>query len=789
VTGSTIDDEARHRLVLCAWGPVISRYGSAKDAAVVVGLVVAAALFWRFRIIAPATVSGAVLGSGDFFTQIYPMWYRASRWMLAGTIPLWNPFQFCGYPFLATVQYGVLYPLNLPFLLLRTEVAIEVAIVLHLFAAGLFMYLYGRGIRLSRLGAAAAAITFMWSGFMVSQAVWFTSALAAAAWLPLAFLAVEKICERQRWRWAVLLATAVAMPIFAGYLQTWVYSVYAVAAYASARVLVIVLQRRRRAPVGRISGLVVGGVVLGLCLAAIQILPSFELQALTPRHPGGLPLGQLLPFGPTVPQRLLSEALSAVPGPPRSTYLGVLALLLIPLSGCASVGRWRTACLGVLALLSIGIAISVRTPLFQLYRVLPVVGWFRFPERILVVYAFAGAALCGIGFNVATRAADATVTMRRMLPAVLATVLGLGWLQAAAMPALSRVYLCLGVILFWAAGLLKRRLARRVVLFALVSIIGCDLFNATQNLHRHPYHGLAVLDAEGELFDFIRRNQGLDRTYIHDVELDWAVMAKQGTLREIYSITDYEPLSLSRYEKFFHLLERPALSPVARPLFSGMLDVDPRGPQFRLFDLMSVRYIVTPTRETRFHQALEAAHWQAVWRSQTGRYLIYENSSVLPRAYVAYDVIRVRDEEAALPAISQASFDPTTTAVVEADTPDLSTDRSDRSITAARIVSDQPTRIVIESDAPAAGYLVLTDTSYPGWKVAVDGEPRAIYPANYLFRAVPVPAGHHVVTYVYDPLSFKVGAGITLAALGGIALGTALRFAGRRRTQPTPPSA
>ena len=68
--------------------------------------------------------------------------------------------------------------------------------------------------------------------------------------------------------------------------------------------------------------------------------------------------------------------------------------------------------------------------------------------------------------------------------------------------------------------------------------------------------------------------------------------------------------------------------------------------------------------------------------------------------------------------------------------------------------------------------LVLSDMYYPGWKAFVDGEETKIYRADYTFRAIPLNAGTHQVEFVYDPISFKVGAGVTvLGILGCIGMG------------------
>ena len=113
------------------------------DMAIAVGFGVVAVAFWYLRIIVPAHEM-YFAASHDPYTQIYPMVNRAAEWIRQGHIPLWNPFQFCGQPFLASVLYGVFYPLNFPFLLLSTAAAIEVVAVLHLFTTGVLTYAYAR---------------------------------------------------------------------------------------------------------------------------------------------------------------------------------------------------------------------------------------------------------------------------------------------------------------------------------------------------------------------------------------------------------------------------------------------------------------------------------------------------------------------------------------------------------------------------------------------------------------------------------------------------------------------
>ena len=55
--------------------------------------------------------------------------------------------------------------------------------------------------------------------------------------------------------------------------------------------------------------------------------------------------------------------------------------------------------------------------------------------------------------------------------------------------------------------------------------------------------------------------------------------------------------------------------------------------------------------------------------------------------------------------------------------------------------------------------LVVSEISYPGWEASIDGQSVPVRRANYLFRAVEVPPGDHVVQFRFDPLSWKVGLG------------------------------
>jgi uncharacterized membrane protein YfhO len=89
-----------------------------------------------------------------------------------------------------------------------------------------------------------------------------------------------------------------------------------------------------------------------------------------------------------------------------------------------------------------------------------------------------------------------------------------------------------------------------------------------------------------------------------------------------------------------------------------------------------------------------------------------------------------------------------------------------------QIISESNNRLRVHAETPENGLLVVSDTFFPGWKAFVDGREERILQANYQFRAVALPSGSHQVEFVYDPLSFKLGAlGTVLGIAGCLALG------------------
>ncbi|MGD9496355.1 MAG: hypothetical protein AB7Y46_08590, partial [Armatimonadota bacterium] len=106
----------------------------------------------------------------DGVAQFYPWRLFAAREARAGRLALWNPHQFCGYPFMANGQSALLYPPNWLLPLIDVCWGMGLLAALHCFLASLLSYLFARRVGIGPPAALFGAIAFAYGGFMVAWA-------------------------------------------------------------------------------------------------------------------------------------------------------------------------------------------------------------------------------------------------------------------------------------------------------------------------------------------------------------------------------------------------------------------------------------------------------------------------------------------------------------------------------------------------------------------------------------------------------------------------------------------
>ena len=385
----------------------------------------------------PATRGNLIISPDDGIIFNVPMRVAVANLIRAGHLPLWNPYIFCGLPLFGAAQAGVLFPLNWFFLAFSPPVATNLMMLSSYIVAALGAYLYARRSGSSIAGAALTSLVWQGSGFLIGQ-IGHTNILHTAALLPWLLWAVDGYGASGKRRRGVLLAVLVAVQVFAGHQQTFVYALLVVTAYA------VVMwrapkeqkeasqqsQQLKQSRAAYLSSLVF--IAAGMALAAVQILPTLELLRNSLRSDASYDFFTSF----SLPPRFLwtffapyvvgggDGQLFRAPyvGPAfYAEYVGYLGLGTIALASLALVLKRdaRTKFWTVVALVGITLALGRYTP-FSFYKLIyavPVLNLFRVPARHLMEVEFALAVLAGRGLTAISEARDRAKTLRWVLVA------------------------------------------------------------------------------------------------------------------------------------------------------------------------------------------------------------------------------------------------------------------------------------------------------------------------------------------------------------------------------------
>lgn len=184
--------------------------------------------------------------------------------------------------------------------------------------------------------------------------------------------------------------------------------------------------------------------------------------------------------------------------------------------------------------------------------------------------------------------------------------------------------------------------------------------------------------------------------------------------------------------------------------------------------LSSVRYVLVHTRTVTFDQAVstmkEAGFDKVAW--QSAHVTILEDRHWQPLARIYSRVLPVAggygEELTHLAAADRAQ----TAIVAQTDAAKADTRLTEATATVpARVTRLNPYQIRVQTDSPAPGMLVLSETWHPNWQVTVDGQPATVERANVAFMGVRLDAGKHDVLYSYLPTTLVAGWMVTAATV------------------------
>ncbi len=352
----------------------------------------------------------------DSVAQFYPWRLLTHQAARNGELPLWNPFQFCGYPFAANGQSALFYPPNWLYFAVHPRRAMGVSAALHYLLAAIFVFGLSRALGAGRLAALFSSAAFTFGGFMVTW-IELPTLVNSFVWLPLAWWGIEVVFRGQAARGALMLASALGLTVLAGHLQVaayvWIFAMlYAVGA--------LVLRRGYRP---RRAGWLAGAVAVGAMLSLVQLLPTWELGALSPRGGGGpsaagfafhhqralRPLELLTLVQPDFLGSPVTGDYAGISYSEHCGFVGLTTLLL----GAGGVlwgrGRRLTWALWAVALFALWGAMG-GLPAVLLYWGVPKLGQAGGFSRLLSVWTLAASLCGGLGLDALLRACERRAT-------------------------------------------------------------------------------------------------------------------------------------------------------------------------------------------------------------------------------------------------------------------------------------------------------------------------------------------------------------------------------------------
>ncbi len=719
----------------------------------------------------------------DFGFFAYPLahYQRESFWR--GELPLWNPFNFCGVPFLAQWNTMPLYPPALIYLILPLRWSLSFFCLLHLFWAGLGMYLLAYRWTGHRFAAAVAGLLFAFNGFSLNLLMW-PSHIATLSWMPWVILLVER-AWMEGGRKCVGAALVGALQMLAGGPETILFTWLLLSALWLGRVAQV-FRNSGRAPADlgtqqqtvRLSSLLWRfPIVVGLvsALAAAQLLPFLDLTAHSQRQVGyadsrwALPpwgwVNFLVPmaFGRTWTTGIFFQHFQSWTS---SYYLGCGALVL-GLLGLGTVRSKRVWLLASVAGVGLVLAFGDRTVVYRwLGRLIPQLSLMTNPVKFVTFVVFAVPLLAAYGIVSWQRApvSNEKNIERRLIVisgCLLVLIAGiLAWAKffplaydefpATLRNGFSRAGFLVAttvLLLVWRRN--SRPKFQAIMSLALLALFWLDVL--THEPVQNPSVPTWVYQpglARAKLAMNPQPSLGGSRAMITapaDLKLTQSIISSLKDNFLVKRLGYFANCNLldevPKVNGFFSLCPREC-DELNTVLYAMPYEDFPH-----LNDFMSVSQITAPDK---------SFDWVA-------------RDTFLPLVTAGQKPLFLNDSNS-LSGICATNFDATKLVLLPLDKkPFVSvTNRTKAQVLSTKFSAH---RAEAEVEAAETSLVVFSQTYYHLWRATVDDRPVPLLRANYAFQAVQVPAGRHRVKVTYEDRNFRAGAMISGLALAGCCLG------------------
>lgn len=712
----------------------------------------------------------------DVLRMIFPWKEFAIDSLKNGQIPLWNPYNFSGTPFLANFQNGFFYPFNLLFLLFSKLDAWTLYILFQPLLSALFTYVFLRELKVSKISAVFGGLVFAFSSYMV---VWmeYGNIGHSIIWLPLLLFLTEKIINKKSIGYSILFISTLTQSIFAGYIQTTLYL------FIFSLIYIIFRLNQEKKLKSKTLLYLSFLFILSVFISSIQLFPTIELFLYSAREAYSTDAISKLLIPPIHIATFFAPDFFGNPATrnyflegtyiERVSYIGVIPLLFFVLAIGKKVPKifwfFLASCATVL-LLSFNNPIS-----FFLYSFkIPVLNT-GVPTRIMYLFGFSAAICSAIGFDIWLKQKNI-----RIFPqiAILSTVYIILWISVLLIPKIesnsqllqnlliSKRNLIFPTFIFLSGSCLlvmTRFIGRKhFLVFVFISLLLFEQFNFFRKIT--PFSPREYFYPETSVLSKLKEIQGLERMWGFE---DGYMEANIQTHEKIFSTDGYDPLFIKRYAELVNSGKNGKIEPVPRSyvVIPSSFGESLKDNHYRdvLLDLLGVKFILNKNeflgkKNELDYLAFPQEEYSLIY--QKSPWQIYRNNDALPRFFLTDSFIVEKDKEKIISELYDNKRN-TKTVILEEDL-NISIQKGKGKI---KLIKYSSNIINFSVDTQSNNILFISDTFYPGWKAYVDEKETKVYRANYAFRAVPVPKGKHKVVMTYSPSSFNLGLKISLIGL------------------------
>ncbi len=733
-------------------------------------------LYYPFRDIYSKTNPNGVPFKNFLITdpvrQQYPWKNLTVSSLKKGELPLWNPYNAAGTPLSANFQSAVFYPLNILFFTMPFQIAWTLNVILQPLLAGLFLYFYLRNLNLDKLSSVFGSISFSFSGFFIAWMEWGT-VLHSALWLPLILLSIDKIfnhfIDNQKSKisfdpelkteghiknkklliWSFIFVFSLTSSFFAGHLQTFFYLFIFSIVYLTARLFQYGKDRR-------VLFLFAICCLLFAILTLVQWYPTLQFIILSARdidQISWLTPGWFIPI-----QNLIQFVAPDFLGNPTTLnywgiwnyaeFVGYIGIVPLIISFYALFFRKdkKTLFFGTAFFLSLIFVLPNIFSQIPFQLKIPLI-YTSQPTRLLFIADFSLSILAALGFNHLAKEKNkkAMLYVLAIFLLVFASLwffvlnfgretLSLENLKVARQNLIlpSAIFILtalvlLVLVLHSSGNKLKTRISK-FILFTLVVITVFDLLRFGWKFT--PFTKKDYLFPSTPLISFLKNQKEPFRV----ISVDSRIFPPNFSgVFGIQSLDVYDPLYLKRYGELIAASERG--KPDINPPFGFNRIINPKNYESSLISLLNVKYILSLSE-------INSPNLKKVFTD--GNTIVYENSSVIPRAFFVKNVLSATSKQEAIDFLFNIEYKLNETAVVEEEN-----NRFKIAFNVGQVdfVKYGENRVLIKTRNTDEGFLVLTDSFYPTWKARIDGEETKIHLTDYNFRGILVPEGQHVVEF------------------------------------------